>query len=61
MLKRFKEVSEGKALPHELLHVVTLTQEVRLLLTKVLPLLSVFLGVPSLRDRDDTVQGGFGH
>ena len=61
MLKRFKEVSESKALPHELLHVVTLTQEVRLLLTKVLPLLSVFLGVPSLRDRDDTLQGGFGH
>ena len=28
MLKRFKEVLEGKALPHELLHVVTLTQEV---------------------------------
>ena len=62
MLKRFKEVSEGKVLPHELLHVVTLTQEVRSRLTlKVVPLLSFFPGVPSLRDRDDTVQGGFGH
>lgn len=30
MSKRFKEVFEGKALPHELLHVVTLTQEVSL-------------------------------
>ena len=28
MSKRVKEVFEGKALPHELLHVVTLTQEV---------------------------------
>nr|VWO98683.1 MAPKK kinase Kpp4 [Ganoderma boninense] len=31
MSKRFKEVFEGKALPHELLHVVTLTQEAFLL------------------------------
>ncbi|KAH9901395.1 actin cytoskeleton organization protein [Cubamyces lactineus] len=31
MLKRFKEVLEGKTLPHELLHVVTLTQEAFLL------------------------------
>ncbi|TBU65814.1 N-acetyltransferase B complex non catalytic subunit-domain-containing protein [Dichomitus squalens] len=31
MLKRFKEVSEGKGLPQELLHVVTLTQEAFLL------------------------------
>ncbi|OSC97114.1 actin cytoskeleton organization protein [Trametes coccinea BRFM310] len=31
MLKRFKEVLEGKGLPHELLHLVTLTQEAFLL------------------------------